>query len=100
MFAFLKTLVPNWLYIAIGAVAAVAVVAPTVYLVGHSRGDSAGYARRIAEQAVASAKAEAARKKDDVKIQGLSDYDLCVQYLGARGLPIDACVELRGLHAE
>ena len=38
--------------------------------------------RLIAEQAVQSQKEELERKGDDAKLQRLSDYDLCVAYLG------------------
>lgn len=85
--------VPNWLKL--GAVAVAAVL--LAYNVGHWRGDDQGYARYQAEQAAANIKAENARKKDDAKIQGLSNYDACVIGLRRRGLPIDACEQLRGL---
>lgn len=42
----------------------------------------AGRARLIAEQAVQSQKEELERKGDDAKLQRLSDFDLCVAYLG------------------
>lgn len=51
-----------------------------LYLLPKARAE--GRALYIAEQAVASLKAEMARKSDDRKIQGLSDYDLCVAALG------------------
>lgn len=41
-----------------------------------------GRNRLIAEQAVQSQKEELERKGDDAKLQRLSDYDLCVAYLG------------------
>lgn len=41
--------------------------------------------RYIAEQAVKSQKEELERKGDDAKLQRMSDFDLCVAYLG--GVP-------------
>ena len=38
--------------------------------------------RLIAEQAVQSQKEELERKSDDAKLQRMSDFDLCVAYLG------------------
>lgn len=38
--------------------------------------------RLIAEQAVQSQKEELERKGDDAKLQRMSDFDLCVAYLG------------------
>ena len=53
----------------------------------------------IANQAAATAKAELERKGDDAKLQGMSDFDLCVAGLG--GLrDASPCDELRGLHGE
>lgn len=43
---------------------------------------SEGRARLIAEQAVQSQREEMERKGDDAKLQRMSDYDLCVAYLG------------------
>jgi len=67
------------------------------YTVGHWRGDSAGYERRVAEVAAASARAEMERKNDDRKLHGMSDYDLCVAGLAGRGVSIDPCEQLRGV---
>lgn len=50
-----------------------------------------GRSRLIAEQAVQSQKEELERKGDDAKLQRMSDYDLCVAYLG--GVP--ECDSLR-----
>lgn len=47
--------------------------------------------RLIAEQAVQSQKEELERKGDDAKLQRMSDFDLCVAYLG--GVP--ECDSLR-----
>lgn len=41
-----------------------------------------GRDRLIAEQAVQSQKEELERKGDDANLQRMSDYDLCVAYLG------------------
>ena len=38
--------------------------------------------RLIAEQAAAAQREEIERKGDDAKLQRMSDYDLCVAYLG------------------
>jgi len=39
-------------------------------------------ARLVAEQAAQSQREELERKGDDAKLQRMSDYDLCVTYLG------------------
>lgn len=70
------------------------------YTVGHWRGDSAGYDRRVAQVAAASAKAELERRNDDRKLRAMSDYDLCVVGLAGRGLLTNACEQLRGLDEE
>lgn len=44
-----------------------------------------GKQRVIAEQAVQAQKEELERKGDDAKLQRMSDFDLCVAYLG--GVP-------------
>lgn len=41
-----------------------------------------GRDRLIAEQAVQSQREELERKGDDAKLQRMSDYDLCVAYIG------------------
>jgi hypothetical protein len=41
-----------------------------------------GRDRLVAEQAVQSQKEELERKGDDASLQRMSDYDLCVAYLG------------------
>lgn len=51
-----------------------------LYLLPKARAE--GRALYIAEQAVASVKAEMARKSDDRRLQTMSDYDLCVATLG------------------
>lgn len=50
-----------------------------------------GRARLIAEQAAQAQREELERKGDDAKLQRMSDYDLCVAYLG--GVP--ECDSLR-----
>lgn len=84
----------NWKVLALAALVA---MIPVSYYVGHWRGDNAGYARYAAKVAVADAKAEAARTKDNETLRNSSDYDLCVSYLRGRGMPVDPCVELRGV---
>ena len=68
---------------AAGAVLALLVgtAANSFYFLPKARAE--GRALYIAEQAVASLKAEQARKHDDRKIHGLSDYDLCRAALGS-----------------
>lgn len=56
-----------------------------------------GRAAYVAEQAAADRKAELERKGDDAKLKGMSDFDLCVDGLRSRRLPLDACEQLRGL---
>jgi len=93
-------LLAAWAYRKAIALGVLIAAVPVAYVVGHARGDRQGYDRRIAEQAVADTKAEAERKGDDAKIGNMADYDLCVASLQRRGLPIDACDELRGLQSE
>lgn len=59
-----------------------------------------GRAAYVAEQAVADRKAELERKGDDAKLKGMSDFDLCVDGLRSRRLPVDACGILRGVPSE
>lgn len=59
-----------------------------------------GRAAYIAEQAAADRKAEIERKGDDAKLRGMSDYDLCVDGLRSRRLPVDPCDVLRGVRQE
>jgi hypothetical protein len=56
-----------------------------------------GRATYIAEQAAADRKAEIERKGDDAKLRGMSDYDLCVDGLRSRRLPVEPCDILRGV---
>lgn len=55
-----------------------------------------GRAAYVAEQAAADRKAEIERKGDDAKLRGMSDYDLCVDGLRSRRLPVSPCEQLRG----
>lgn len=89
-------------YIKMGAAASVgALVAGSIaYGVGHFKGDSVGYARYAAEQTVKDLAAEKDRKKNDARIQNLSNYDFCVDSLKRRGLPVDSCEQLRGIPAQ
>jgi hypothetical protein len=87
----------DWIKIGVGAAAGALVAGTAAYFIGHWIGDSAGYQRFMAEVAIANGKAELERKGDDAKLQGTSDYDLCVLGLRGNGMPIDACEQLRGL---
>lgn len=80
-------------FIKFGAGAVVGALA--AYWIGHAVGDSAGYARRISEVAIADGKATMERKGDDAALQNMSDYDLCLVGLRGGGLPVDACEQLR-----
>ncbi len=82
------------------AAAAGVAVAILAYQIGHWVGETAAYQRLLAETAAASTKAEMERKGDDAKLQGMSNYDLCVVGLRARRMPVDACQQLRGLRGE
>lgn len=87
----------DWIKIGVGATAGALVAGALAYSIGHTRGDSDGYQRRVAEVAIADGKAELERKGDDAKLQSNSDYDLCVLGLRGNGMPVDACEQLRGL---
>lgn len=87
----------TWM-VAAGFVAGGLILGLSGYNIGWYKGDSAGYARYVAEQAVKNHKAEQNRKSDDAAIQNQSDYDACVAALKRRGLQLDACEQLRGIH--
>jgi hypothetical protein len=70
------------------------------YGVGYSAGDSSGYARRVAEVAIADGKATAERKGDDAALANMSDYDLCLVGLRGSGLPVGSCEQLRTVREE
>ncbi|MCF6112014.1 hypothetical protein [Mesorhizobium muleiense] len=97
MLELLAVALKNWKLIALGTLIA---AVPVAYLVGHDRGDDAGYDRRVAETAAADLKAELERKGDNAKLRGMSDYDLCVSGLRGSGMPVDACEQLRGVPVE
>ncbi|MCP8894309.1 hypothetical protein KYK29_05155 [Shinella daejeonensis] len=65
-----------------GALLGAAAVMAYVSLVSLPAARSEGRARLIAEQAAQSQREELERKGDDAKIQRMSDYDLCIAYLG------------------
>ena len=69
-------------------------LANTVYFLPQAREE--GRDIYIAEQAAADRRAEIERKGDDAKLRGMSDYDLCVDGLRSRKLPIDGCRILLG----
>jgi hypothetical protein len=97
MLELLAVALKNWKLIALGTLIA---AVPVAYLVGHGRGDDAGYDRRVAETAAADLKAELERKGDNAKLRGMSNYDLCVSGLRGSGMPVDACEQLRGVREE
>lgn len=80
---------------ALGALLCLAVLSG-IWIYGETRW-RAGYAAYEAEIAEGAAEAERARVQDDTQIKGLSDLDLCRRYLRSRGLPDEACEQLRGL---
>jgi hypothetical protein len=90
----------EWIEISVGAVLGAMVAGVIAYGIGHAKGDTQGYNRRIAEQAVADQRVEAERKGDDAKIGSMADYDLCVASLRRRGMPVEPCDELRGLQPQ
>lgn len=97
MLELLAIALKNWKVVALAALIA---AVPAGYLLGHWNGDSQGYSRRVAEVAAADVKAELERKGDNAKLQGMSDFDLCVAGLRGNGMPVDACDQLRGLPAK
>jgi hypothetical protein len=90
----------DWFKIGAGVAAGAIVGGALFYTIGHWRGDADGYARYAAEQTAATLQAEKKRNSDDAELQRMSDYDFCVQSLGARELPIDACNVLRRVESE
>lgn len=83
---------------ALGALLCLAVVSG-IWIYGETRWRD-GYAAHETEMATAAAEAEKATIKDQARLQGLSVYDLCADYLRARRLPVKACEQLRGLPGE
>ncbi len=62
----------------------------------HQAGQKAEQVRQLRE----TLQVERKRNEDDAHLQSLSDYDLCVEYLDARGMSADPCEQLRGLPGE
>jgi hypothetical protein len=89
-------LIPNWLKYAIAALMA----ASSLLACGFLAGKHQGRQEAITDILRQDIKAERERGKDDEKLRGLPDYDLCVVALRRRGLPVDQCDELRGVQAE
>ena len=81
----------DWLKIGAAATAGLLIG----YQVGHWQGESAGYDKRVAEQAVEAVKADAERRGDDAKLQNMSDFDLCVAGLRNSRLSVEVCEALR-----
>lgn len=90
----------DWIKIGCGTAAGAIVAGTIAYQVGHWRGASDGYDKRVAETAAAAVRLELERKGDDAKLQKLGDYDLCVLGLRGNGMRIDACEQLRGVPEE
>lgn len=90
----------DWIKLGLGAAAGAIVAGAVIYPIAHWKGDTQGYNRRIAEVAAANVKAELERKGDNARLQGMSDFDLCVSGLRGSGLPVDACEQLRGVSVE
>lgn len=90
MIGFLS-LFPETVKVGLGFVLGAAVVGSMAYLVGSERGESIGRSRLVAEQAVKAQREEMERKGDDAKLQRMSDYDLCISYLGR----VPECESLR-----
>ncbi|MER8741549.1 hypothetical protein NKH54_00555 [Mesorhizobium sp. M1004] len=90
----------DWIKLGVGAAAGAVLAAAVVYPVAHWKGDTQGYNRRVAEVAAADLKAELERKGDNAKLNGMSDFNLCVSGLRGNGLPVDACEQLRGVSIE
>jgi hypothetical protein len=77
------------------AVFLVMMAANVLWVIPEAKRD--GLAAYVAEQAAADRKAELERKGDDAKLKGMSDFELCVDGLRSRRLPVSACEQLRGL---
>lgn len=68
--------------IAIGAILAVGIMIVLNFLWFFPEQQKIGREVYVAEQLVIDKKNELSRKNDDEKIRGLSDYDVCVNYVG------------------
>jgi len=77
--------------IGVGVIAGAAIAYP----IGEWSGNAQGRAELKLETAAAAAAVEAERVKDDAVLSGLSRYDLCRRSFERRGMPVDACAELR-----
>lgn len=84
--------------IALGALLCVgAAIALKIY--GETRW-RAGYEAYRLEMLEKAAEVERERIKDETRLKDLSDDDLCIDYLGDRGLPVSDCAKLRRLPRE
>lgn len=90
-------LLKNSPFILFGALIAGGILAAVnfAYLLPQAREE--GKAQYVAEQAVLDKRIELDRKNDDLKIKGMSDYDVCISYVDK--LSRDQCKVLlmRGL---
>ncbi|WP_281929393.1 hypothetical protein [Roseibium album] len=84
--------------IALGALVCLALVVG-VNFYGEMRW-RAGYEAYRLEMLEAAAEAERNRIEDDARLKDLSLPDLCADYLGSRGMPVEDCEQLRGLPVE
>ncbi|MEJ1118855.1 hypothetical protein V9K92_10305 [Phyllobacterium sp. CCNWLW109] len=89
----LLALIPRPIKTALIWVLAAFVLVSASYLYGKREGAQ----QAVVEQLQSDAQAERDRNKSDAKLQALSDFDLCIQSLRSRGMPVDACEQLRGL---
>lgn len=69
-------------FILVGALIAAGLLVIVNLTVWLPQARNEGEARYIARQAVIEKKIELERKNDDLKIRGLSDYDVCITYVG------------------
>lgn len=68
--------------IVIGAVLAAGIYFVANHLIFYPQQREIGRESYIAEQAVKDVKNQMERKNDDAKLRGLSDYDICIAYVG------------------
>lgn len=85
----------NLPFIFVGAALAAGLLAIVNFTVWLPQARDDGRKSYIAEQAVADKRIELERKNDDVKLQGMSDYDVCRLYL--TGVSDCDSLKLRGL---
>ena len=76
-------------------------VAAALFLGGvlYHKIEGRGYARHKQEMEKQDLEADLARSKDDRRVSGLTDYELCVDYYEPRGLQSD-CEPLRRVYQE